>query len=96
MECLSAGRGICLPATANASSKVSAYSMLNYTKHRTQFNRPLIEMEGIQKKLINIFFSTWCIQSSIYLTNYMLDKNERPSEISAIMKDRPEEREIVD
>ena len=92
MECLSAGRGICLPATANASSKIAAYSMLNYTKHRKQFKRPLIEMEGIQKKLINIYFSTWCIQSSIYLTNYMLDNNERPSVISAIMKEQCTER----
>ncbi len=92
MECLSAGRGICLPATANASSKISAYSMLNYTKHRKQFNRSLVEMEAIQKKLINIFYSTWCIQSSIYLTNYMLDNNERPSVISAIMKEQCTER----
>ena len=34
MECLSAGRGISLPATANASSKVTAFGMLNYIKVR--------------------------------------------------------------
>ena len=36
MECLAAGRGICLPATANASSKLATASMFLYAKHRTQ------------------------------------------------------------
>ena len=49
MECLAAGRGICLPATANAASKVSTYSMYLYTKHRKQFNMNLIQMEYILK-----------------------------------------------
>ena len=30
MECLAAGRGICLPATANASSKVCTCNIYNY------------------------------------------------------------------
>ena len=30
MECLSAGRGISLPATANASSKVASFGIFNY------------------------------------------------------------------
>ena len=45
MECLFAGRGICLPATANASSKVSTLAMMLYTQHRVQFKRSLIQME---------------------------------------------------
>ena len=32
MECLAAGRGICLPATANASSKVATSAMYLYAK----------------------------------------------------------------
>ena len=35
MECLAAGRGICLPATANASSKVACFGVINYARHRT-------------------------------------------------------------
>ena len=30
MECLAAGRGICLPATANAASKVSTFGVYHY------------------------------------------------------------------
>ena len=32
MDCLSAGRGISLPATANASSKVATFGIMNYIK----------------------------------------------------------------
>mgnify|MGYP003329867480 FL=1 len=34
MDCLSAGRGISLPATANASSKVASFGILHYIKTR--------------------------------------------------------------
>ena len=33
MECLAAGRGICLPATANATAKVATYGIYNYSLH---------------------------------------------------------------
>lgn len=92
MECLAAGRGICLPATANASSKVATYSMYLYAKHRVQFKMPLIEMEAIQNKLANMVYNTWAIQCSIYLTNYLLDEGEKPAVLSAIMKEQTTER----
>ena len=50
MDCLSAGRGISLPATANASSKVATFGIINYAKTRTQFKMPLSNMEAIQEK----------------------------------------------
>ena len=37
MECLAAGRGICLPATANASAKTCTYGIFNYIKHRKYY-----------------------------------------------------------
>ena len=92
MECLAAGRGICLPATANASSKVATTSMYLYSKHRKQFNIPLIEMEAIENKLANMLYNTWSIQSSIFLTNQLLDNGEKPSVLSAIMKQQTTER----
>ena len=92
MECLAAGRGICLPATANASSKVATSSMYLYSKHRTQFNLPLIKMEAIQNKLANMLINTWAIQSSVFVTNKLLDQGEKPSVISAIMKEQTTER----
>ena len=92
MECLAAGRGICLPATANASSKVATMSMYLYSKHRKQFKIPLIKMEGIENKLANMIYNTWAIQTSIFVTNKLLDQGERPSVLSAIMKEQTTER----
>ena len=92
MECLAAGRGICLPATANASSKVATYAMYLYAKHRVQFKMPLIQMEAIQNKIANMVYQTWVIQSSVYVTNYLLDEGEKPAVLSAIMKEQTTER----
>jgi len=92
MECLAAGRGICLPATSNASSKTITYAMYLYSKHRKQFNLRLLDMEAIQNKLANMMFHTWCIQSSVFVTNNLLDMDERPAVISAIMKEQSTER----
>ena len=92
MECLAAGRGICLPATANASSKVSTIALIQYAKHRKQFKLPLIEMEGVQNKLVSMLFNTWAIQSSVWVTNKLLDQGQKPAVISAIMKEQTTER----
>jgi len=92
MECLAAGRGICLPATALASSKVACYGVVNYAKHRKQFNIPLIKMEAVSEKLMEMLYQTWVIQSSIALTNSLLDSGEKPSVISAVMKQQTTER----
>tara|TARA_Y100000389_G_scaffold93493_1_gene90183 strand:- start:356 stop:2308 length:1953 start_codon:yes stop_codon:yes gene_type:complete len=92
MDCLSAGRGISLPATANASSKVATFGIINYAKVRTQFNMPLSKMEAIKEKINAMVFNTWIIQSSIDLTNTILDSGDSPAVISAIMKQQTTER----
>ena len=92
MDCLSAGRGISLPATANASSKVATFGIINYAKVRKQFKIPLSKMEAIQEKINTMVFNTWIIQSSIELTNDILDNGNSPAVISAIMKQQCTER----
>ena len=92
MECLAAGRGICLPATANASSKVCTYNIYNYMKHRRQFNIPLEKMEGVSNKFCDMIYNTWLINCSVALTNSILDQGTKPSVISAIMKQQTTER----
>jgi acyl-CoA dehydrogenase len=92
MECLAAGRAVCLPATANASAKTATYGVWNYARHRQQFKIPLIKMEGIQDKLADMIYHTWVIQSSVKLTNTLLDYGEKPAVISAIMKEQTTER----
>ncbi len=92
MECLAAGRGICLPATALASSNVATYGILNYAKHRRQFNMPLLKIQGVQNKFIEMLFNTWLINCSVHLTNSILDSGEKPAVISAIMKQQTTDR----
>ena len=92
MECLAAGRAVCLPATANASCKVATYGIWNYARHRRQFNIPLIKMEGVQQKMADMVFHTWLIQCGVKLTNALLDSGEKPAVISAIMKEQTTER----
>ena len=92
MECLSAGRGVSLPATANASSKVAAFGIHHYIQAREQFKMPLANMEAIQKKYNNIIYNTWLIQSAVELTNDILDNGNSPAVVSAIMKQQCTER----
>ncbi len=92
MECLAAGRAITLPATANASSKVATYGIYNYIKIRDQFRMPLKDMQAIQEKFNKMIFHTWIIQSSINMTNNILDTGHSPAVISAIMKQQCTER----
>ena len=92
MECLAAGRAVSLPATANAASKVSTFGIFHYSMNRKQFNIPLIKMEGVQNKLVDMLYNTWLIQSSIALTNNILDSGEKPAVLSAIMKQQTTDR----
>jgi len=92
MDCLSAGRGISLPATANASSKVATFGMINYVKVREQFKMSLSNMEAIQEKINSMVFNTWIIQSGVCMTNDILDNGNSPAVISAIMKQQCTER----
>tara|TARA_B100000963_G_scaffold349865_1_gene359404 strand:+ start:372 stop:2324 length:1953 start_codon:yes stop_codon:yes gene_type:complete len=92
MECLSAGRGVSLPATANASSKVATFGIFHYIQARTQFKLALADMEAIQEKFLRMVYETWIIQSSIEMTNDILDDGKTPAVLSAIMKQQTTER----
>jgi alkylation response protein AidB-like acyl-CoA dehydrogenase len=92
MECLAVGRAVSLPATALGSSKVSLYGNLLYAKHRTQFKRNIIDMQGIREKIVDMAYNTYIINSSISLTNMLLDSGEKPAVLSAIMKQQSTER----
>ena len=92
MDCLSAGRGISLPATANATSKVATFGIFHYMKVREQFRMSLSEMEAIQEKFLRMMYHTWIIQSSVNMTNDILDEGKSPAVISAIMKQQTTER----
>jgi acyl-CoA dehydrogenase len=92
MECLAVGRGVSLPATANGSSKKLTGAIFHYIQIRKQFHRSIGNMEAIQQKFVEMFLQTWIIQSSIQLTNTLLDKGEVSSVLSAVMKQQTTER----
>ena len=52
MECLSVGRGISLPATANASSKVATFGLYHYIQARKQFKLSYQIWKASKKSLL--------------------------------------------
>ena len=86
------GRAVSLPATALASSKVSTYGIFNYANHRKQFNIPLMKMQGVNYKFLDMVYHTWIIQSSVHMTNTLLDNGEKPAVLSAVMKQQTTDR----
>jgi alkylation response protein AidB-like acyl-CoA dehydrogenase len=92
MECLAAGRAISLPSSALASSWVSTYGVTGYANIRKQFNIPLSKMQGVQEKLANMTYNSLVIDSALRLSNAILDSGEKPSVLSAIMKQQCTER----
>lgn len=92
IECLSAGRGISLPASANGSAKASCFGIYHYIKNRKQFKLNLSQMEAIQNKFLDMMYHTWVIESGINLMNTIIDNGHTPSVLSAIMKQQTTER----
>ena len=92
MECLAAGRGVSLPASSLGACLSTSYGITGYCELRKQFNIPLQQMQGIQEKLFKIVYNTLLIDNSIRLTNSLLDNGDKPSVISAIMKQQTTER----
>ena len=86
MECLSAGRGISLPANCSGGSKqllrvVSAYSAI-----RKQFGLPIGKFEGIQEKLAEIVGVTYLLEATRRYTCGGLDSGAKPAVVTAIAK----------
>ena len=92
MECLAAGRAVCLPGTALSSSKVATWGVYKFGQHRTQFGIPLMKMEGVNEKWLDMLYQTWLIQCGVNLTNVLLEQGDRPAVISALMKQQTTER----
>ena len=77
MDCL-AGRGISLPATASKFKSSHLWYISLYTCTE-QFRMSLSQMEAIQEKFLRMMFHTWCIQSSVCMTNDILDEGKSPA-----------------
>ena len=92
MECLSVGRGVSLPASANGSSKLATYATMLYIQHRRQFNMNIGRMEAVRERFVGMFLDTWIINSAVAYTNRILDTGAKPSVITGLMKYQTTER----
>lgn len=92
MECLSSGRAVSLPCSANGANQSLTFGTYHYVNHRNQFKIPIKKMEGVKEKFVDMFLNTWIVNSNIDFTNNILDDNVKPSVISAIMKQQCTER----
>lgn len=86
VECLSAGRAISLPSSAVGSMKVLSWATGAYAHIRKQFNLAIGHFEGIQQPLARIAGFTYIMQAAHKFTLAAIDRGEKPSIPSAIMK----------
>ncbi|WP_396588674.1 acyl-CoA dehydrogenase [Bermanella sp. R86510] len=86
VECLSVGRCITLPSGAAGAGALATGVSGGFTRIRRQFNTPVADMEGVQEPLARIASQTYIAQAAVNQTANMIDKGEKPSVPSAILK----------
>jgi acyl-CoA dehydrogenase len=86
MECLSAGRGISLPANCSGGSKQLLRVTSAYAAVRKQFGLPIGKFEGIQEKLAEIAGITYLLEATRRYTCGGLDSGAKPAVVTAIAK----------
>ena len=86
MECLAAGRGISLPATACGGAQMTARSVGAYAAVRQQFGLPIGRFEGIEEPLARIAGSTYLLEATRRFVNGAIDAGHKPAVVTAIAK----------
>jgi len=86
VECLSAGRGISLPALGTAMGHLTARTTGAYAYVRKQFGMSIGKFEGIAESLGRIGGLTYLLEASRTLTTTSLDLKEKPGIVTAIAK----------
>jgi acyl-CoA dehydrogenase len=86
LNCLSVGRAISLPAQSCGAGKLASLSSGAYSRIRRQFDTPICEFEGITEALAPIAGLTYLMDSARILTAAIVDRGEKPSVPSAIVK----------
>ncbi|MFT4058630.1 MAG: acyl-CoA dehydrogenase [Legionella sp.] len=92
MECLSAGRAISLPSSANGGAQTAALVSGAYARIRKQFNQSISKFEGIEEPLARIAANTYIIDSALTMAAAAIDYGARPSVAGAILKYHTTER----
>ena len=86
MECLADGRGISLPALSVGCGKLASRAVGAYARIRRQFKLPIGRFEGVEEALARIGGYSYMMNAARSLTAVALDRGEKPSVISAIVK----------
>ncbi|NVJ49038.1 MAG: acyl-CoA dehydrogenase [Gammaproteobacteria bacterium] len=86
VECLSAGRGISLPASATATGKLSYRMTGAYAMLRKQFKTSIAHFEGVEEALARIAGNTYQLEAMRYMTAGAVDLHVKPSVVSAVAK----------
>jgi len=86
MDCLSVGRAISLPALGTAAGKMTSRMTGAYARVRKQFRTPIGRFEGIEEALARIGGVSYRMDAARRLTAGALDRGEKPSVLSAILK----------
>lgn len=86
MECLSAGRGISLPSSGVACTKVSAISSGAYARIRQQFGLAIGEFEGIQELLASSAGCAYQSYAATSLLAHAIDQGHKPAVLAGIVK----------
>ncbi|MCP3916196.1 MAG: acyl-CoA dehydrogenase [bacterium] len=86
MECLSAGRGISLPASATATTLMSARVAGAYAAVRKQFGLSIGKFEGIEEPLARIGGYAYILEAARRYTCGGLDGGAKPAVVTAMAK----------
>lgn len=86
MDCLSAGRGISLPAQATGGAKLITRVCSAHSVVRQQFGVSIGQFEGIEEPLARIAAMTYGLEAMRRFTLGALDKGIKPPVITAIAK----------
>ena len=86
VECLSAGRGISLPALGTAVGHLTARTTGAYAYVRRQFGMSIGNFEGVAQAMGRIGGFTYMLEASRTLTTTSLDLKEKPGIVTAIAK----------
>ncbi len=86
VECLSAGRGISLPAVSAAAAKVAYRSAGAYTRIRKQFKTSIGHFEGVEAVMARIAGYTYLLEATRLFVLSGIDQHVRPSIATAIAK----------
>lgn len=86
VECLSAGRGISLPALGTSIGHLSARTTGAYAYVRKQFGMSIGKFEGVAEAMGRIGGLTYLLEATRTLTTTSLDMKEKPGIVTAIAK----------